>query len=376
MAATHRAPKQWPLTKTETINSFESWKHNLQYTLSLDANFSTYLVEGFTWGKKTKAAPLRGFADDGENVPVAQRKTAVLKNATLELLLGQIANYCPVISCNSIVKNSTCLNDIWQAIRLHYGFQTTGGHFLDFDSITLLPDERPEDLYQRLLAFVDDNLLRQGGGITHHGENIAEDEELTPTLENLIVLTWLKLVHPELPRLVKQRYGTELRSRSLASIKPEISQALDSLLDELNDTARSMRTSYQPAKRRNKRPNNNKKCPLCEQVGRPDLSHFLSECPFLPEKDRSYITRTRQIAIGDESDNESDVACALVHESPKPSPLPCLSTHADDQAALRVQIDESPVLDAFYNHHAVSITVDSGSEGNLLFKGRTLLICP
>ncbi len=365
MATTHRAPKQWPLTKTETINSFESWKHNLQYTLSLDTDFSPYLVDSYTWGKKTKASPLRGFTDDGEDVPAAQRKTAVLKNATLELMLGQIANFCPIISRNAIVKNSTSLNDIWQAIRLHYGFQTTGGHFLDFDNIALNPDERPEDLYQRLIAFVDDNLLRQGGGITHHGEIITEDEEITPTMENFIVLTWLKLVHPELPRLVKQRYGTELRSRTLASIKPEISQALDSLIDELNDTARSMRMSYQSAKRKNKRPSN-KRCPLCEQVGRSDISHFLSECPFLPEKDRSYIARTRQIAI-DESDHDSDVACALVHESPKPSLQPCPSLETvEDQAALRVQIDESPILDAFYNHHATPITVDSGSEGNLV----------
>ena len=57
---------------------------------------------------------------------------------------------------------------------------------------------------------------------THHGEQVPEDEELTPTLENVIVLTWLRLIHPSLPRLVKQRYGTELRSRMLASIKPEI----------------------------------------------------------------------------------------------------------------------------------------------------------
>ena len=32
---------------------------------------------------------------------------------------------------------------------------------------------------------------------------------------------------------MKQRYGTELQSRTLASIKPEISQALTSLLDEI-----------------------------------------------------------------------------------------------------------------------------------------------
>jgi hypothetical protein len=168
----------------------------------------------------------------------------VQKNATLELMLGQIANYCPVISRNTIVKNSTSLNDIWQAIRLHYGFQTTGGHFLDFDSLQLNPDERPEDLYQRLTTFVEDNLLRQGGGITHYDQVVTDDEELSPSMENFVVLTWLRLIHPDLPRLVKQRYGTELRSRTLASIKPEISQALDSLLDELNssETARSMRT--------------------------------------------------------------------------------------------------------------------------------------
>jgi hypothetical protein len=61
------------------------------------------------------------------------------------------------------------------------------------------------DLYQRILAFIDDNLLRQGGEITHHGVNIDDDEEETPTIENFVVLTCIRLVHPDLPRLVKQR---------------------------------------------------------------------------------------------------------------------------------------------------------------------------
>lgn len=55
MASTHRAPKQWCLSKVETINSFEIWKQNLLYTLSLDSNFAPFLVDGFTWLKKTKA---------------------------------------------------------------------------------------------------------------------------------------------------------------------------------------------------------------------------------------------------------------------------------------------------------------------------------
>ena len=210
--ATNRAPKQWSLSKDETITSFEAWRQNLLYILSLDPNFAHFLLEETTWQRKTSNQPTRGFADDGEDVPQANRRTAAQKVTHLELMLGQIANFCPVVARNTIVKNSTSMQSIWQAIRAHFGFQATGARFLDFNTLRLEPGERPEDLYQRLLGFIDDNLLKVNGSIRHRGENVTNDEELTPTLENVIVITWLRLVHPDLPALIKQRYGTELRS--------------------------------------------------------------------------------------------------------------------------------------------------------------------
>ncbi|KAL5011512.1 hypothetical protein ScPMuIL_010063 [Solemya velum] len=100
-----RAPKQWCLTKNETINSFENWKQNLQYTLSLDTNFSAFLVHGATWEKKTRTTPLRGFVDDDGVVPEARRRTAQQK--------------------------------------------CTGAHSIDFTDIKLETNELPEDLFQR-----------------------------------------------------------------------------------------------------------------------------------------------------------------------------------------------------------------------------------
>ena len=152
-------------------------------------------------------------------------------------MLGQIANFCPVISRSSIVKNSTSISSVWQAIRAHYGFQCTCARFLDFSNIKLEVDERPEDLFQRLMSFTVDNLLVANGPVTHHGAHVTSDKELTITLENMVVLTWLKLLHSDLPALVKQRYGTELRSKTPASLKPEISQALDSRLEEIRSIA-------------------------------------------------------------------------------------------------------------------------------------------
>jgi hypothetical protein len=88
---------------------------------------------------------------DYESIPKAQTGTATQKQAQLQLLLGQIANYCPFILHNTIVKNSTSLGTIWQAIRAHFGFQSTGAHFLDFNDIHLEPDKQPEDLYSKVM---------------------------------------------------------------------------------------------------------------------------------------------------------------------------------------------------------------------------------
>ena len=177
MASTHRAPKQWCLSKSETINSFENWRQNLLYTLSLDSNFAPFLAEDFTWGKKMKADPLRGFTYDGEVVAEANRLTTQQKVNFLVLMLGQIANYCSIIATNTLVKNSTLVQSVWNTIRQHFRFQITRAHFINFADIRLESNERPEDLYQRLMAFVEDMLLKVNR-LSHHGDLITEDEEL------------------------------------------------------------------------------------------------------------------------------------------------------------------------------------------------------
>ena len=124
----HSRPKTVGFNKTRNHNFFRSLASKSPI-YSLDPNFAAFLLEDTTWLRKTSSSPLRGFENDGEDVLEANRRTAVQKVTHLELMLGQIANYCPVISRNIIVKNSTSVNGIWQAIRAHYGFQSTGAHF-------------------------------------------------------------------------------------------------------------------------------------------------------------------------------------------------------------------------------------------------------
>ena len=89
-------------------------------------------------------------------------------------------------------------------LRLHFGFESSGGHLLNLSRFKLDPQECAEDLYQCIEAFIDDNLLTEGCGIKHHGK-AAYDEPYTPMVENLCVLTWLSLVDRDLPTLVQDR---------------------------------------------------------------------------------------------------------------------------------------------------------------------------
>ena len=59
---------------------------------------------------------------------------------------------------------------------------------LDLADICLKPGKRPEELYQRLLAFMDDNLMKADGRVKHLNKEITEDEKTTHSPENYIVV--------------------------------------------------------------------------------------------------------------------------------------------------------------------------------------------
>ncbi len=67
----------------------------------------------------------------------------------------------------------------------------------------------PKTFYQRVMAFVGDNLLKRNGGTSHHGVIQGEDVELSPTLK-ILVLTWLRLINMDFQRLVGMVLGSGL----------------------------------------------------------------------------------------------------------------------------------------------------------------------
>ena len=368
MTTTHRALKPWCLREDETLTGFQTWKSNIVYNLKQDPTFAPFMKKGLKW-TKAKSDSTRGLA-------ATETKSAEDRAEDLEQMLGCIANFCTVIARNSIIYDSKGLDDIWQKIRLYYGFHTSGANFLDFSNIKLEAGERNETLYQRMSAFINDNLLRADGNLTHDDEDITTDEVVSPTLENLIVLLWLEKLHPRLPALVKQKYATSLRSKTLYSLKPEISMAIPSLLEEAQsvEDARVMRvggsgTRQRPNYSRFNQSRNGKqdkknspKCAFCDLAGRPS-NHFLSKCHYLPDGDKKFLAKSRRVmSVFEEEEDQS----AEEEESYYEDDQQYIEELPRTPRTRRVMVKPSPWFNVHHNSFPVTITLDCGAEADLI----------
>ena len=214
----------------ENAETFERWQANILYGLHSEPSYADFIGDNVTWRRKRDHA-VRGLTADAEGHVAC---TAAQKNATLEVMIRMVCNYAPIVNSKSILRNCTSLNFIWKKLHSHYQIEDSGANFLDFANITMGVNERPEDLYVRLDSFMENHLLKRGGKVQHDNEETAVDEVITAMVDNLIVLTWLRLIHKDLPRFIKQKY--DLRTKTIFTIHPEISMSLDSLLDELKAT--------------------------------------------------------------------------------------------------------------------------------------------
>ena len=169
---------------------------------------------------------------------------------------------------------------------------------------------------------------------------------------------------------MKQRYGTELRSQTLSSIRPEISRALDSLLEEIHASNESkvLRSAIKFSSA-NIHKSDSKQLtktyvsfPLCKQAGRP-FQHFLSKCKYLPESDKAYLSKPRLTTeITDIQDYNSDsYDYVLPLDSVSVDELPTHSLRVVSTMR-RISTKQSPQIKVFCKHFPLQLILDSGAE--------------
>lgn len=356
MAHRSLVPKQRTLTETESQTTFESWRQSMIFHISLDPKSARFLSSGdmSTW----TTANDRGFEDDPAGYNPESKMNRDTKATLLNIILGSISNYAPIISPRFITQQSTSLESIWERLRAYYGLRKTGSRILELMELKQEQGESREALWERLYSFLEDNLLTKSGGVKHENAKIEVDEKITPTLLNVLVTTWLNILNPGLPALVRLKFSTQLRTNTVYSIREEISDAVPTMLTELEekDGAVCRSGTYNKGKftyRKNNKPNK-PKCVLCETAERTPTNHFLSSCPFLPPEDKKFITRGREVAVHSDEESEDE------------SPTRRVEVQSPTAVSRKVEIVSSLILKVQVNKKSSLWTLDGGATSNLI----------
>ena len=383
-----RAPKLWQLTENESVSSFANWKTNIMYNLSLNNEFAPFLDS--TWAKKS--VPNRGLADLKEGATV--KKTAVQLAIVLERMLGLVAQFVPALLRSEVIKRSTSLSWIWNRLRKHYSFNASEVNFLRLSDIKMEEGERYETFFQRIMAHIEDNLLTVSSGLMFDGEEVGVDEELSPTAERLGVYLWLEKIDKRLPAFIGRIYAHDLQSKSLKDIQPQLAASMDSLLTDLavqdevkvnfSKTRRQPDSSRFPSQFKNRtrtvpdfaRPSQKKMCLICKSSGRNYSSHNTSDCWHISKLEKLQLFKALRVDTDDfeqeiyDDDDEQAHQRAYSVESAcvKDNTQEILSSDGDDIAVKRVDCAVSPFFYAFYQHHPVHITIDSGATSSMISK--------
>lgn len=342
----------------QTLIDIENFKSSLIFYLSSSKKFQNLLTDPSTLEWKTSSVTNRGMTDDGATVPAASSQTGAQKRASLDLMLGVIATYVPVLSRNFIVNQACTLGEIWTRIRTYYGCRKTGAQALAVASFKKGVGESAEALWERMYAHVEDSLFNPEDGISHPCSP-NEKESMSPTILNILVAEWLRAIDPNLPDIVLQKFGSELRNKSLFSLREDISVSLPSLYSS-RDEMLQINLMAGARQRPQTAPGPVKSCCLCKASGRKFLGHNLCSCPFLPQGDKNYVLALRNRARAHLVELDDPYREELE------SDLHNLNLQDEQALVNRVSLEASPTLQVLYGNDSVILTLDSGAEANLI----------
>ena len=383
-----------------SIGEWEHWKYSVLYLLRQDSDFKPYLKESFKFGAKTKLKPTRNLEASGSGGDLV---TPADKCMVIDFMLQEIAQYCPKIPNTDITRECASLEEVWQVIRLHNNIETSGALLNDVWNITRQPNETPQDLFARIKQAYYDNLIRKDS-IIYKDEVLTDDEEMSPTLHCTMILQWLQILHPKLRDVVTRQFATQLRTGSYASIYPEISRSVSSLLkgitegddaavcrfqptqsyrppvlpsdypryDRSRDSRPSMRARGSNSRYRGMPSNRStqRQCDYCRVMGRSAYStHNIDDCLFLKkEKDRRppYSQGASRAVEAEEYDEYDEHANEFYSEYPYESSFAVKRVTEHHINLNLVTVTASPILTMYHNNQPYNITLDSGGTCNAL----------
>ena len=267
-----KAPETLPAEGVSTI-SFKVWKNQATAWVEQETTHFLFLEGGIYSSWQARSDGLRITAlheDDPEKKRIEDKRAAAvlvagrreptdpippnevtaneetrmknellqLRNAKLSKFIQHLANMCHYTEQDDITMLCTSVDWIWNYLARHYNIESRGVHFLKIAGVTFKAGTAYQTFFKQFRASFLDNLRKKDDKVlAKGGQKLKEDEIISPTFENAIVLWALERIDPRLPAKVRKDYGhLMVDDTTLADIQPTIFQNIASMLEDLETT--------------------------------------------------------------------------------------------------------------------------------------------
>ena len=255
MSASHilplKAPNPLPATGVDIV-TFKVWRNTLVSHIQQDKNHYHFMEEGkySSWraaefGRRIEHLheqdPDKLVLDAKERISQQQYELEInnlltVRNAQLSKFITHIATLCHYTENDDITNSSTSLNWIFEYLKKHYGLETKGANFMNISQHVFQNGTPHQTFYKQYRASFVDNLRKRGDVVKYKNDFVlTEDEKLSPSFENAIILWTLEKIDPRLPDKVKKNYGHQMTGNvTLKDIQPVVFENISAMLEELD----------------------------------------------------------------------------------------------------------------------------------------------
>ena len=335
-----KAPEVLPSEGVTSV-AFKAWKNSLLSFLEQDTTNYLFLSGGMyaSWialsdspnrkristlnDRDPETLKLQRKIGDlytNEDLQSDQAELLLKRNSQISKLIQLIAVCCYYSEHDDITNLSTSTDWIFNYLLQHYNLEKKGAHFLKVSDLKYKEGSNHQTFYREFRSAICDNTKPRGHRIQYlNNKELVEDEGISPTFEETIVLWCLEKIDSRLPMHVNKTFGHQMvGNTTLKDLQVQIFQRIPSMLQDLNDTevnrasalnattapnldepslAAYRATSNQRFRPRQRR---NLFCNICKTAGRPPAvfeSHQPSRC-----KLKSALVNS--ILVDEDDDNE------------------------------------------------------------------------
>ena len=255
-------------------------------------------------------------------------------------MIQHIVSFVFYTEADDIDQSSTSLDWIFSYLKQHYNIQAKGANFLKITEHNYTSCMLPQVFYKQFRASFLNNLRKKNEKVTHKGGMVLqEDETLSPSFEDAIVLWCLEKIDPRLPSKVRKDYEHRLTGDTyLIDLQATIFQSIPSMLEDLDrhadanaatvppddtgDTSISVLRPFTPRNRpyqshrgrggpQTRRPGYvQRSCSVCKATGKPEQvykTHNVGTCGFFNRQDRQdLLSASQSMSVADQEEDNGN----------------------------------------------------------------------